>query len=73
MGLFDEILGDIKIISGEYRATKKTIVSSFAELAGDANGLKNEVRSTINVVKTKTNQTTNQVKKSFDIKPTKKD
>jgi hypothetical protein len=53
MGIFDELLGDIKVIRGEYKATKKTITASFSELASDVSGVKKEVRSTIEDVKIK--------------------
>lgn len=72
MGFLDELMGDIKVIRGEYKATKNTITSSFAGLAGDVTGVKKDVLSTVDDVKSKTVQTSNQVKKSFDIKPTKK-
>lgn len=72
MGFLDELMGDIKVIRGEYKATKNSITSSFADLAGDVTGIKKEMRSTINEVKTKTSQTSDQVKKSFDIKPSSK-
>ena len=72
MGFLDELVGDIKLIRDEYQATKKTLTSSLTGLAGDVSGIKKDITDTVKDVKTKTNQTTAQAKKSFDIKPTKK-